>query len=282
MLETGNGEITTFVVTTKENPQFTIMHRRFDNGSGSKSSQQSQQPLLKYHVHDYEAYYVVCGKIRFIAGNENEYTAQATSGTLVVIPPYVSHGYSCLSSDNNTIMLIINYPSGPCEQFTRDYSSLRSTSMSVSSSSSPSPATTTTRTAMTTSSKSTSQQKQPPPWRGGVIPSLQDRKNFRTKYGIYINETYNTTTTKKNKEKGVKNPQNDSKQQKPIMKDLNKDGPLSFGGLVFSHGVIDKDGEESSWSYAYNTNNKRPHSVSQAEVRSSNDNDMVLFCIRHA
>ena len=96
MLETGDGEITTFIVTAKENPQFTVMHRRLDTVAGANKT-----PLMKYHKRDYEAYYVVCGKIRFLAGNENEYTAEATSGTLVVIPPYCSRGYVCLA--DNTV-----------------------------------------------------------------------------------------------------------------------------------------------------------------------------------
>ena len=75
------------------------------------------------------------------------------------------------------------------------------------------------------------------------------------------------------------------------MKDLNKDGPFTFGGLTFSHGLhqqqqqIENNDESSSssWLFAYNTNNKRPHSISPYEVQTANnDTDMVLFCIRHA
>ena len=269
MLETGDGEITTFIVTAKENPQFTVMHRRLDTVAGANKT-----PLMKYHKRDYEAYYVVCGKIRFLAGNENEYTAEATSGTLVVIPPYCSRGYVCLA--DNTVLLVINYPSGPSEHFIREYSSLRSTSSPSSPPSSLHAYSSTNRQQQIKSSSSSMRG-------GGVIPSLPDRKRFQSKYGIYINEIYNA-------ESDSKKQANKIKLEKPSMKDLNKDGPFNFGGLCFSHGMIEHDSDDSdtdtttaiSWLYAYDTKNKRPHSLHPYDIKGTDRDDLVLFCIRHA
>lgn len=106
-----DGELLTLLVSSKDSSTFTVMHSRLKAGTSHP---------IHYHENDHEAFYVVSGCVRFIAGSESQYVRDARNGTIVVCPPYCNRGYQGLT---DSIMIIINYPSGPGEGFIREYAS---------------------------------------------------------------------------------------------------------------------------------------------------------------
>jgi quercetin dioxygenase-like cupin family protein len=112
VLQTDSGEVSTLLVTAKDNSNFTVMHSRMAKGASAP---------IHYHERDTEAFYVLSGTVRFIAGIESQYVVQAGPGTMVVCPSYSTRSYQAV---NESVMIVINYPSGPAEGFLRDLTSL--------------------------------------------------------------------------------------------------------------------------------------------------------------
>jgi quercetin dioxygenase-like cupin family protein len=112
ILQADGGVLSTLLVTAKENSSFTVMHSRMEKGASAP---------IHYHERDHEAFYVLSGKVRFVSGSESQYLVEAGPGTIVVCPPYCTRSFQAISE---AILIVINYPSGPAEEFLRDMTSL--------------------------------------------------------------------------------------------------------------------------------------------------------------
>ena len=192
-------EIVTLVVTAKENPKCTIQHSFIYKGNSAP---------IHYHEHDHESFYILSGTVKFTGGNEGQHVVEAGPGVIVVAPPFCARSFEALG---DSVMIVINNPSGPAEDFMVGLAN---------------------------------------------EPSMPPSKEFVTRanevMGIHPFQIY--------KEKDIA----------PTICDLNQDGPLEIGGLVYSHGA--KGGDKLM--YACNRNNKEAHSLSTVT-----DHGTDQFCV---